>query len=366
MELYPPGGPYLLNTQLFGIPLVVRWYGILIVIGAIVAGWVVARRAERRGYDPEHIWNVLLYGMVLGVAGARAYYVAFEWPRFAGQPFLHIINPATGGLAIHGALIGALLAALIYTRRNSLPFVQFVDICMPGFLIAQAVGRWGNFMNQEAYGRPTTLPFGVRIDPEHRLPPYNDMFTYPPNQLFHATFLYESLWNLAGAGLLIWAERRFRNWLRTGDIALSYAIIYGVGRLWIEGLRTDSLCTNGIGGSCEGALRTAQIASLLLIAVGVIGIIINHQRKLGLPLPEAVAPAVEPVTEASPEVEKPAGSHKIGLVGFREAKLPWPSPSEPPFGLVGLQLPLLFSTPAQQIHQQCAAGCNRRNSTDDH
>src|SRR4051812_45057176 len=204
--IHPPDDPYLINTALFGIPLAVRWYGVLIVGGAMLAGWLAARRAERRGYDPEHIWNLLLLGMVLGIATARAYYVAFEWEKFAGRPWLEIINPAGGGggLAIHGALIGAIVAALIYTWGHKLPFFEFLDICMPGFLLAQAVGRWGNFFNQEAYGRPTTLPFGVTIDADRRLAPFTDMAQYPPNTLFHATFLYESLWNLVGAGMLLW------------------------------------------------------------------------------------------------------------------------------------------------------------------
>lgn len=292
--LHPPGDPFLLNTTIFGIPLAVRWYGVIIVSGAMLAGWISARRAERRGYSPDHIWNLLLLGMVLGIACARIYYVIFEWKSFAGRPWLDLINTTKGGLAIHGALIGSILAGVIYTRRNKLPLVKFMDICMPGYMLAQAIGRWGNFMNQEAYGRPTTLPIGVTIDAEHRLPPYNDMQTYPPNTLFHATFLYESTWNLVGVGLLFWLERRLRSWLRTGDIALFYAIWYGLGRFWIEGLRTDSLCTNGVGGSCSDALRTAQIASLLLFAIGVVGLYLNHRR--------ALPPPAEPVAgENSPE-----------------------------------------------------------------
>ncbi|MBK9710468.1 MAG: prolipoprotein diacylglyceryl transferase [Kouleothrix sp.] len=305
MPIYPPDDPFLINTQILGFPLVVRWYGVLIVSGAMLAGWLAARRAERRGYNPEHIWNLLLLGMVLGILGARIYYVAFEWERYAGRPLLEIINPAGGGLAIHGALIGAIVAALIYTRRNKLPFIEFLDICMPGFLLAQAVGRWGNFFNQEAYGRPTSLPFGVRIDLDRRLPPYNDPIKYPPDILFHATFLYESLWNVTGAGLLLWLERRLRGWLRTGDIALFYAIWYGIGRFWIEALRTDSLCTNGVGGECGGALRTAQVVSLLLIAGGLIGIYINHRRALPPPRP-ADLPSDSPApTDAAIE---PSGS----------------------------------------------------------
>ncbi|HNP70050.1 MAG TPA: prolipoprotein diacylglyceryl transferase [Kouleothrix sp.] len=304
--LHPPGDPFLINTTLFGIPLAVRWYGVLIVGGAMLAGWLASRRAEQRGYNPEHIWNLLLLGMVLGIAGARIYYVIFEWPSFAGRPWFDLINTTKGGLAIHGALIGAILAALIYTRRNRLPLIEFLDICMPGFLLAQSIGRWGNFMNQEAYGRPTSLPVGVTIDADRRLPPYDDMAKYPPATLFHATFLYESIWNIVGVGLLLWLERRLRGWLRTGDIALFYAIWYGLGRFWIEGLRTDSLCTNGIGGECGGALRTAQIVSLLLLAIGVAGLVINHRRALPPPAAKVPAPADDPGGEPDAVATAPA------------------------------------------------------------
>ena len=288
----PPTGPYLID-HLFGIAfLTVRWYGVLIVTGALLAGVLAARRARARGIDGEHVWNQLLLGMLLGVVGARIYYVAFEWDRYAGRPLLEIVNPQGGGLAIHGAIVGATLAALIYTRRHHLPLLRWLDICMPTLLVGQAIGRWGNFFNEEAYGRPTDLPIGVIIDPQHRLPPFDDLAKYPPTTLFHATFLYESIWNLVGVGLLLWLGRRLRAWLRTGDIALFYAIWYGLGRFWIEGLRTDSLCTNGIGGSCAGALRAAQIVSLLLIAGGLIGLFLNHRRALPPPkIAEETAPA---------------------------------------------------------------------------
>jgi phosphatidylglycerol:prolipoprotein diacylglycerol transferase len=312
IPIHPPTDPFLINTEIFGLPLQIRWYGVLIIGGAMLAAWLASRRAERRGYDPEDVWNLLLLGLVLGIAGARAYYVAFEWDRYAGKPLLEIINPQGGGLAIHGALIGAIIAALIYTRRRKLPLVEWLDICLPTVLIGQSLGRWGNFFNQEAYGRPTSLPFGVTIDQEHRLPPYNNMQQYPANTLFHATFLYESIWNIAGLGLILWLERRLRPsadsgrraWLRTGDSALFYAIVYGAGRFWIEGLRTDSLCTNGVGGSCEGALRAAQVVSLLLFFGGLIGLFINHWRA---PWPSEVAaePPAEPA-QAEAAVEQSA------------------------------------------------------------
>jgi phosphatidylglycerol---prolipoprotein diacylglyceryl transferase len=299
----PPDDPFLINTNIFGLTLQVRWYGVLIIGGAMLAAWLAARRAERRGYDPEDVWNLLLLGLVLGIAGARAYYVAFEWERYAGRPLGEIINPQGGGLAIHGAIIGAVLAALIYTRYKKLPFIEWLDICLPTMLLAQAIGRWGNFFNQEAYGRPTTLPFGVTIDQDRRLPPFNDMQQYPPNQLFHATFLYESLWNIGGLGLILWLERRLKGWLRTGDSALMYLVVYGVGRFWIEGLRTDSLCTNGVGGDCAGALRAAQVVSLLLIAGGLIGLYINHRRRLWA---SEIAKAPQPADASGEAAPQPA------------------------------------------------------------
>ena len=294
--LHPPFGPYFINTSIFGIPLEVRWYGVIIVGGAMLAGRIAAGRAERRGYDPEHIWNMLLITLACGIAAARAYYVIFEWERFAGRPWLEIINPANGGIAIHGALIGSVTSGVIYTLWHKLPTLDFVDIIMPTVLVGQAIGRWGNFMNQEAYGRPTTLPFGLTIDAEHRLDPYKNTTTYPiETTLFHATFLYESLWNIAGFGLILWLEKRLRSWRRPGDLGLFYAIYYGIGRLWIEGLRTDSLCTNGVGGSCSDALRAAQVVSLLLIAGGLIGLFINHRRTLTpAELARAAGPAEAP------------------------------------------------------------------------
>ncbi len=279
MQIYPPDDPFIFQVMLGSFPLALRWYGALIVGGAMIAAQWAANRAAARGIDPEHIWNLVVLGMFMGIAGARIYYVIFEWPRFADRSWLEIINPATGGLAIHGAIIGAILAAIIYTRRHYLNLWEILDITMPTFMLAQAIGRWGNFFNQEAYGRPTDWGFGLIIDAQYRLPPFNDLDKYPLTTLFHPTFLYESLWNLLGVGVLVSIERRFRDVLRRGDMLLFYFIVYGLGRLWIEGLRTDSLCTDLIGGACDDSLRVAQIASMVLVAVGVLGLWLNHNRE---------------------------------------------------------------------------------------
>jgi phosphatidylglycerol:prolipoprotein diacylglycerol transferase len=269
----PPTGPTIID-HLFGLSfLTVRWYGVLIVSGAILAGYFATRRARAHGIDEEHVWNQLLLGMLLGIICARIYYVAFEWDRYAGRPWLEIINPQGGGIAIHGAIIGALIAVLLYTRRQHLPLLTWLDICAPAVLIGQAIGRWGNFFNQEAYGRPTTLPWGLDIAPEHRIPPYNNLQQYPESTRFHPTFLYESLWDAGALLAILWIERRLRAWLRPGDSALLYGVLYSAGRFFTEGLRTDSLCvgTYTLDGSCTGGLRIAQLVSLgTLIICGII------------------------------------------------------------------------------------------------
>lgn len=286
MGLYPPDDPFLLAFSLFGLPIAIRWYGVLIMSGALLAAMLASKRAVARGIDPDHVWNQLMLGLVMGIAGARIYYVAFEWERFAPDPW-SVLNLTTGGIAIHGALAGAVLSTVFYTRYAKLPWLQWLDICIPGFLLAQGIGRWGNFFNQEAYGRPTELPFGVIIDPNFRVPPYNDLVTYPIDTLFHATFLYESVWNLIGVALLLLLDRRFgfgvpraARRLLPGDLMFGYAIYYSIGRLWIEGLRIDSLCTNGIGGDCGDALRIAQLVSVALIVSGIALLIWNHRKPL--------------------------------------------------------------------------------------
>jgi len=233
----PPTSPYLID-HLFGLSfLTVRWYGVLIVSGAILAACLATRRAKARGIASEHVWNQLLLGMLLGILGARIYYVAFEWQRYAGRPLLEIINPQGGGLAIHGAIVGALIAVLIYTRRQHLPLLPWLDICVPTLLIGQAIGRWGNFFNQEAYGRPTTLPWGLDIPADRRIPPYDNLQQYPASTRFHPTFLYESLWCLLGVGVLLLIDRRFN--VKPPGLFCLYVLWYCVGRFGMELLRID-------------------------------------------------------------------------------------------------------------------------------
>ena len=281
--MQPPTGPTLID-HLFGLSfLTVRWYGVLIIGGAMLAATLAARRAGAHDIADEHIWNQLLLGLLFGIIGARLYYVAFEWGRYANRPLLEILNPQGGGLAIHGAIVGALLAVLIYTRRHRLPLLTWLDICVPTLLIGQAIGRWGNFFNQEAYGRPTTLPWGLDIAPEHRIPPYDNLQQYPPSTRFHPTFLYESLWDGGALLLILWIERRFHGWLKPGDSALLYGVLYSAGRFFTEGLRTDSLCVGPytLDGSCAGGLRIAQLVSLAALVICGLILAWRHRRRAG-------------------------------------------------------------------------------------
>ena len=275
--MYPPDDPFLVY-QLFGL-ITIRWYAVCILGGALLAAWFGARRAEQRGHNPEHAWNLLALGLITSIAFARAWYVFFEWPNYRDKPLLQIINPGTGGIAIHGAIVGAVLGAFIYTRLNKLNFLEWIDLGAPCMAIGQAIGRWGNFFNQEAYGRPTTLLWGLRIDQDRRLPPYDNFERYGEATRFHPTFLYESIWNAGVLVALLLLERRFRRRLLPGDVFLLYGILYSLGRVWIEGLRTDSLCTSGVGGSCTDALRAAQVVSLVVIAGFSILLIVRHLRR---------------------------------------------------------------------------------------
>lgn len=172
--------------------------------------------------------------------------------------------------------MAALLGSIWYVRRHKLDYAEWASYAAPCIPIGQAFGRWGNFWNQEAYGRPTTLPWGLHLTDQgcegltncHRLPPYNDLATYPDTTRFHPTFLYKSLWSMGVLVALLVIERRLRHWLRAGDLMLLYGILYSAGRFWIEGLRVNSLCTGGVGGECIGGqLRTAQIVSIVTIVV---------------------------------------------------------------------------------------------------
>ena len=208
----------------------VYWYGILITLAIIAAIFIAVVEAKRRGEALEHVLNLALIVIPLGIIGARLYHVVDEWD-FYSQNLLLIFGGR--GLGIFGAVIGGAVGLLIYTRWKKLRTLRWLDVVTPGLILAQAIGRWGNFFNQELYGYPSDLPWGIYIDPANRLPGY-ETFSH-----FHPLFLYESLWNLLGFSLLMVLGRKFRHRLLDGDIFFLYVIYYGVGRFLLEGLKID-------------------------------------------------------------------------------------------------------------------------------
>ncbi len=240
--------------------LTIYWYGVLIVLGAVLGAFLATVEAKRRGQDPDHVWNALLFALIFGVIGARIYHIISDVAQgdpigyFSKDPLTNLIavlNPRTGGLGIYGAVAGGIFGLWLYCRFAKLKFWQWVDIAIPGLTLGQAIGRWGNFFNQELYGYPTTLPWGIPIDAAHRLPQFASL---PDTTRFHPTFLYESLAMLVVTGLLLLISRRYSRGLRPGDMLLLYGILYPLVRFFTEMERPD-------------AWRIADVPTAQIIAV---------------------------------------------------------------------------------------------------
>lgn len=237
-------------------PIDVRWYALFILAGILGAIGLSHWLAGRRELDVDFLLDIAPWVVFLSIAGARLYYVLLEWQYFVDHPS-QALNIRSGGLSIHGALIAGVITVLVLCRREGQPFFTWADIILPGLALGQAIGRWGNWANQEAFGTPTDLPWAVTIDPSRRPDGYEEVAT------FHPAFLYESVLDLLNAALLSWLVLRLpvmRN-LRNGDVAALYLINYGIIRLLVERIRTDSLYI--------GPLPAAYWLSFLLIGVGV-------------------------------------------------------------------------------------------------
>jgi len=215
---------------------------------AIFLGTLVASRyVERRGQNSGNIWDMLLWILIPAIVGARLYYVFIQSPRsgpngvgsYLANP-IKILEIWQGGIHIYGALIFGGIAIIRYLRTHKVQAFIYLDGVGLGLLLGQAIGRIGNFINQELYGPPTTLPWGLRIDDQHRIPPYDNLTKYPESTRFHPLFLYELIWDAIGFALLFWISRRFEKRLREGDLFLLYLIWAPLGRFFIEFLRTDS------------------------------------------------------------------------------------------------------------------------------
>jgi phosphatidylglycerol:prolipoprotein diacylglycerol transferase len=240
-----------------GFTLSIRWYGVLIATAMALGLWLATREATRRGEPADDLLKAAELALVGGLIGARLYYVLFNLPYYQGQPWWHIVAVWEGGLAIHGGLLGGVVAGGTYVWARGLPLRTYLDIVAPSLALGQAIGRWGNFFNEEAFGGPTGLPWKLYISEPRRPPGLAD------HEYFHPTFLYESLWNLA-VFLLLFLGLRRRLERAPGALFLAYLGLYSLGRFWVEGLRTDSLML--------GPLRAAQVVSVAAIVVAAIGI----------------------------------------------------------------------------------------------
>jgi phosphatidylglycerol:prolipoprotein diacylglycerol transferase len=280
LALFMSPGPQLMLG-----PFTLRWYGLLIAT-AVVVGLALARRlARRRTIDPALVSDLLPILVLGAVVGARLYYVLLEWRHYQGQ-WGEIFAIWHGGIAIHGALIGGTLTTILFCRWRRQAFWPLLDVLLPAVVLGQAIGRWGNFFNSEAFGLPTTLPWRLTIPLEQRPVPFREQST------FHPTFLYESLWNLGVCALLLILFRqasRGRLDLPPGALSCTYLIAYSSGRFWIEGLRLDPLCLWSQPPFCSGGLRMAQLVSLSCIAAGLLGLWWLYGRRLALPDPAGVS-----------------------------------------------------------------------------
>lgn len=252
----------------------IYWYGILIVLAAVAGAMLASVEARRRGVDPDHVWNGLLFVLLLGVIGARLYHVLSDVAQgdplgYFSQDFatnlLNVLNPRSGGLGIFGAVAGGVVGLWIYARIAKQKFWNLVDIAIPGLALGQAIGRWGNFFNQELYGYPTDLPWGIPISLAHRLPQFRSL---PETTRFHPTFLYESLAMLAATGLLLYISRRWAKSLKPGDMFLLYGILYPLVRFFTEMQRPDAWLFSGV--------PVAQIISVTAFVIFSIWFLYRH------------------------------------------------------------------------------------------
>lgn len=248
-------------------PLSVRWYGIIIAVGILLGYFVAQRALVKAGLHKDTLVDIIFYSALFGFIAARIYFVIFQWPYYAENPS-EIIKIWHGGIAIHGGLIGGFIAGVIVCKVKNLNPFQIGDIVAPSIILAQGIGRWGNFMNHEAHGGPVSRAFLEQL----HLPNFIIENMYINGQYFHPTFLYESIWDVAGFIILV----NIRKHLKLGETFFLYLTWYSIGRFFIEGLRTDSLMLTS-------NIRVAQLVSILLILIS-ISLIVYRRIKYNPPL----------------------------------------------------------------------------------
>jgi phosphatidylglycerol:prolipoprotein diacylglycerol transferase len=245
----------------------IHFYGIIIMFGAVLGALLAMRAAKRRGHDPEIIWDLLVYLIVGGIIGARLWHILTPPPSSVEKGLTtayYLTHPLdalaiwNGGLGIPGAVIGGAIAMYFYTRKYKLNFAEWADIAAPSLALGQAIGRFGNFFNQELYGAPTSLPWKLYIEPLHRLTGFENV------EYYHPLFAYESLLSLANMSLLLWLTYRFQKQTKDGDIFLVYLVVYPVIRFFLDFLRLDASEVAGINAN-QTFMAVVAVCSVLAL-----------------------------------------------------------------------------------------------------
>lgn len=243
-------------------PIAVRWYGIIIACGILLGYFIAQRTLQRVGFDKDVLVDILFWSAIIGFIVARIYFVIFQFPYYAQHP-AEIPKIWHGGIAIHGGIIGGFITGIFICKRKNINPFQMGDIASPSMILAQGIGRWGNFMNHEAHGGPVSRSFLEHL----HIPDFIIDNMYINGVYYHPTFLYESIWDVLGFIILL----SLRKHLRIGDTFALYLIWYSIGRFFVEGLRTDSLMLTS-------HIRIAQLMSIVLMVVGIVIIIIRHVK----------------------------------------------------------------------------------------
>lgn len=253
--------------------LYIRFYGLILMSGALGASYLTYFQAQRKGENGDYVWDALLWVLIAGIIGARIWHILTPPPSMIAQGITteyYLTHPLdalaiwNGGLGIAGAVAGGILALFVYLRSKHASFAVWADLVAPGLALGQAIGRWGNFINEELYGAPSNLPWAIYIDPQNRLPAFRDVAYY------HPLFLYESIWDLANMFFLLWLGRRYADRLKAGDIFLVYLITYPVGRFLLEFVRLNSSMVAGI--------NVNQYLMLAVIILSALALYLRHRH----------------------------------------------------------------------------------------
>ncbi|MGI9048955.1 MAG: prolipoprotein diacylglyceryl transferase [Rubrobacteraceae bacterium] len=247
-------------------PLQLHYYGLFIALGIAAGTWLAGRELERKGYDGALALDSLFFTLIPAFIGARLYHVITDYELYRGHPFPGVFEIWNGGLGIYGGVIGGFLGVLLFSRVRGISPLVFADAAAPGLVLGQAVGRWGNYFNQELFGLPSKLPWAIRIAPENRPAGYANVTSFQP------TFLYESIWDIIVALALLWIARRFASRLRAGDIALLYVSLYSLGRFFVESLRIDTT------GFMVGPIRGNLFVESILVLGAALFLLLRHSR----------------------------------------------------------------------------------------